>query len=242
METFLGALTLAAALWAQQAQAPFTPRSLSAFERGKVESLLRDKYPCLGCHQLRGTGGKIGPDLTGLRTRRSPGFVYAMITDPQRTVPGTIMPRVPLPAGAAEQLASYLVQGTGPAVPESPRSTAPAPAAAAPPADGASLYGRYCAACHGPDGRGDGPNAENLPVRPAALAAAAAMSGRPDDALFDTIFAGGLVMNRSNFMPPFGRTLAPVQIRALVRHIRALCGCEGPAWSRDGFRPGPADH
>jgi mono/diheme cytochrome c family protein len=58
------------------------------------------------------------------------------------------------------------------------------------------------------------------------------MSERSDDALFDTIFAGGYVMNRSNFMPPFGLTLSRDQIWSLVRYIRTLCACEGPAWSR----------
>jgi mono/diheme cytochrome c family protein len=59
------------------------------------------------------------------------------------------------------------------------------------------------------------------------------MSARPDDSLFDTIAAGGAVMNRSPRMPAFGATLTPAEIRALVRHIRSLCRCEGPAWSRN---------
>jgi mono/diheme cytochrome c family protein len=40
-------------------------------------------------------------------------------------------------------------------------------------------------------------------------------------------------MNRSPRMPAFGATLSSAEIRALVRHIRALCRCEGPAWSRN---------
>jgi mono/diheme cytochrome c family protein len=59
------------------------------------------------------------------------------------------------------------------------------------------------------------------------------MSTRSDDALFDAISAGGYVMNRSNRMPPFGQTLTREQIWGLVRQLRVLCGCEGPAWSRD---------
>jgi hypothetical protein len=39
-------------------------------------------------------------------------------------------------------------------------------------------------------------------------------------------------MNRSPRMPAFGATLSAAEIRALVRHIRTLCRCEGPAWSR----------
>jgi hypothetical protein len=59
------------------------------------------------------------------------------------------------------------------------------------------------------------------------------MSRRSDDALFDTIFAGGYIMNRSNLMPPFGETLSREQIWLLVRHIRTLCRCQGPEWARD---------
>jgi mono/diheme cytochrome c family protein len=60
------------------------------------------------------------------------------------------------------------------------------------------------------------------------------MSTRSDDALYDTIAGGGAIMNRSPRMPAYGTTLSPVQIRALVRHIRSLCGCQGPSWSTDG--------
>jgi mono/diheme cytochrome c family protein len=63
------------------------------------------------------------------------------------------------------------------------------------------------------------------------------MSARPDDALYDTIAGGGAIMNRSARMPAFGTTLSPAQIRALVRHIRTLCRCTGPAWSSDGSAP-----
>lgn len=234
MVTFCLALTVAAAMPQPQVPPvrPFTPRPLSVFERRKVESLLHDRYPCLGCHQLRGAGGRIGPDLTDVRARRSAAYVFEMITDPQRTVPGTAMPLVPMAPGTAELIANYLLQGTGQAATEPARRPAPPPGAAWP-GDPPALYGRLCAACHGATGQGDGPNAASLPVRPAALASAGDMSRRSDDALFDTIFAGGFVMNRSNFMPPFGKTLTRDQIWGLVRHIRSLCRCEGPSWSRD---------
>jgi mono/diheme cytochrome c family protein len=107
------------------------------------------------------------------------------------------------------------------------------PRAASTPPDGAILYTRWCAACHGFTGRGNGPNAANLPVKPAAHSSKEAMSARPDDSLYDVIAAGGAVMNRSPRMPGFGATLSAAEIRSLVRHIRSLCACEGPAWSRN---------
>jgi mono/diheme cytochrome c family protein len=58
------------------------------------------------------------------------------------------------------------------------------------------------------------------------------MSRRSDDALYDAIAAGGRIMGRSPRMPPFGETLSPREIRALVAHLRELCACAGPEWSR----------
>ena len=113
-----------------------------------------------------------------------------------------------------------------------PAAATPAPADA----NAAALYRTWCAGCHGITGRGDGPNAKALPVPPARHADAATMSQRPDDTLYDTIDGGGAIMNRSARMPAFGGSLSPTQIRALVAHIRSLCRCVGPAWSRDGTR------
>lgn len=194
--------------------------------------MLRDRLPCLGCHKLNGEGGTIGPDLTTVRQRRSPGYITLMVADPQRVVPGSLMPRTAMPASTRDLVTRYLASLPGNADGPAPVSSAATPAPAGTP-DGAALYAKWCASCHGPEGRGDGPNAANLPVKPAAHASRKAMSARPDDSLFDTIAAGGAVMNRSPRMPAFGATLSSAEIRALVRHIRSLCRCEGPGWSRN---------
>ncbi|AMW06530.1 hypothetical protein GEMMAAP_03745 [Gemmatimonas phototrophica] len=103
--------------------------------------------------------------------------------------------------------------------------------------DGKTLYAQWCAGCHGATGKGDGPNAARLPVPPAKHGDGKAMSARSDDALFDTIEAGGAIMNKSHRMPAFGGSLTSLQIRALVQYIRTLCNCQPPAWSRDGLQP-----
>jgi mono/diheme cytochrome c family protein len=61
---------------------------------------------------------------------------------------------------------------------------APAPSKPVPPADagvhsvaGAYAYRTYCASCHGVDGRGDGPLAENLRFRPPDLTLVAKRNG-----------------------------------------------------------------
>jgi len=212
---------------------PFSafPRPLSAFDRAKAEWLIRNRLPCLGCHELGGQGGRIGPSLSVLR---SADYVSSMIRDPQRVVPGTIMPRVPMSQATLELIAGYLAQRE-PTNASPPLAPGPAMARQDSAAVGASaaLYARWCGPCHGIEGRGDGYNASYLPVRPTVHADSTYMSTRSDDALFDAIYAGGYVMNRSNRMPPFGQSLAREQIWSLVRYLRALCRCEGPTWARD---------
>ncbi len=233
----LPAVLLGLATLQTSATQEFRPRHLSPFAAAKAQALLRDRLPCLGCHQLNGAGGRIGPDLSNLGARRSPAFVLGMIVDPETTLPGTAMPKTPLGPATAELIASFLLDGGGrgrtggdgegraPGVAPGTRSNLPRNAQA--------LYVRYCAACHGERGRGDGYNAENLPVPPAPHADRSFMSRRTDDRLFDGIYAGGYVLGGSARMPPFGETLSRAEIRGLVRYLRELCRCQGPAWSRD---------
>ena len=220
----------------QQDSAPrqFTPRPLSPFARQQAQGYLRDRYPCLGCHQLNGEGGRIGPDLSGVGARRSPDYILRMIRDPQATVPGTVMPPMPMPADRAELLASYLAAADAQGRPGDTPVLGPAAGSARPvEGTGAELYARYCASCHGASGNGDGFNAEFLPVPPTRHADSSAMSLRPDDTLFDGIHAGGYILGRSHRMPAFGRMFSTRQIRSLVAHIRRLCRCEQPAWARN---------
>lgn len=201
--------------------------ALTPFARAKAETLIEDALPCLGCHALNGVGGKLAPDLTTVRERRDAAYIARVVSDPQGTVPGTLMPHTPMPAEWRTLVVRYL---GGSAL-----GTAARPRVATPPdSNGAVLYARFCTGCHGAQGNGDGPNAASLPVPPAKHASREAISLRPDDSLYDTIAGGGALMNRSPRMPAYGTTLSPAQIRALVRHIRTLCQCRGPSWSTDG--------
>src|SRR5690606_26534955 len=157
--------------------------------------------------------------------------IAAMVDDPQRTVPGSAMPKTTMLPATRDIIVRYLTSLPGEGTQGAPATAPPATISATD--DGVALYGWWCAGCHGAIGRGDGPNARHLPVRPTAHANATAMSARSDDVLFDTIAGGGAIMNRSPRMPAFGETLSDTQMRALVRYIRTLCKCEGPAWSRD---------
>jgi len=218
---------------AQSTSAPM-PKSrsrsatLTPFAREKARVLLRQNLSCLGCHQLGGEGGRLAPALDSVLARRDASYIAAIINDPARARPGAAMPRARMPANQRALITQFLGgKSTGdamdllaPGVGESAEVT--------------GIYQKWCAGCHGVTGQGDGPNAKFLPVRPSQHASASQMQQRTDDALFDTIFGGGVIMNRSARMPAFGESLNTMQIRALVRYIRTLCHCEGPRWSRDG--------
>jgi mono/diheme cytochrome c family protein len=156
-----------------------------------------------------------------------------MIEDPQHTVPGAIMPRVPMSQATLDLIVNYLASASKiPATTPVPQRPA-ASAGATDTASGVTTYTHYCVACHGTRGGGDGFNAPNLPKRPTVHADPKYMSTRTDDELFDAIAAGGYVMDRSNRMPPFGETLSRDQIWKLVQYLRELCRCQGPAWGRN---------
>ena len=237
-------LVLAAhALSAQGDAAPAATPALTAFARAKAETLLRDQLPCLGCHTLDRNGGKLAPELATVRrdaagvhrahgerpTGDRPGHAHAAHAHAARVA------HARHPVSRWERSSDGAGAGRVADVAGSSREAALRPVSSSP-ADstGAALYARYCTGCHGPQGKGDGPNARSLPVPPARHASKDAMSARPDDSLYDTIAGGGAIMNRSPRMPAYGTTLSPPQIRALVRHIRSLCQCAGPAWSTDG--------
>lgn len=212
---------------------PWEPLVLSPFAMRKAETLLRDRWSCVGCHQLGDDGGRIGPRLDGIRHRLRPGYVRAVIHDPGTLAPGTIMPASLEQPDRLDLIASFLLQRDAPwtggesvaGVPE------PLPADTTP---GAATYRAQCAPCHGVQGAGDGFNAPFLPVAPTAHGDSAAMSLRPDDTLYDGIHAGGRILGRSHLMPAFGASLDDRGKRSLVQYIRTLCRCQGPAWSRDG--------
>ena len=87
---------------------------------------------------------------------------------------------------------------------------------------GSVLFTKYCAVCHGQEGKGDGFNAFNLDPRPRDLSDSVAMKSLSDDQIYRTIAGGGRSVNKSPLMPAYGWTLNTQQVRYVAAYIRTL--------------------
>jgi mono/diheme cytochrome c family protein len=87
---------------------------------------------------------------------------------------------------------------------------------------GSILYSKYCAVCHGTEGKGDGFNAFNLDPRPRDFADSTYMAALSDDQLVRTVGGGGRSVNKSPLMPSYGWTMDPMEIRYVVSFIRTF--------------------
>lgn len=85
---------------------------------------------------------------------------------------------------------------------------------------GLNDYVRYCAFCHGGNGKGDGLNAFNISTRPRDFTDTIAMRGRTPVSIQKVIQNGGASNNLSNDMPPWGATLDSQSIAGLTEYIR----------------------
>ncbi|MFN8587390.1 MAG: c-type cytochrome [Candidatus Eisenbacteria bacterium] len=98
------------------------------------------------------------------------------------------------------------------------------------PADGRVLFVHHCVACHGSEGKGDGPFAakllETAKVQPRNLTDAVYFKDRKDSDLFATIALGGGHFKKAVQMPAWTQTLSPAQIKSLVAYVRSLSHTE----------------
>ena len=89
-------------------------------------------------------------------------------------------------------------------------------------AQGKKLYNSYCVGCHGDQGRGDGPAAAALPVKPANHTDGTVMNQLPDKFLMEIISKGGGAVGKSPVMPAWGGALNDKQIRDIIAYVRSL--------------------
>ena len=86
-------------------------------------------------------------------------------------------------------------------------------------------YKAYCWQCHGMQANGMGLNIRDMSVQPRDHTDKKSMSGRSDEELFKVIKEGGLAIDKSLLMPPWGDILNDGEIKDMVNYLRKRCGC-----------------
>jgi mono/diheme cytochrome c family protein len=192
---------------------------------------------CLGCHKVSGTGGDDGPDLSraGFKDPGQVSFEHVPgegnmknwmaehFRAPASVVVGSQMPPAPLPERDIQQLTYYTLSLRRRELRDQylpgDRIRAAKFGEREFTTDGATVYGAFCAGCHGQDGRGRRlPGLVSFPsiTNPDFLAIA------PDALLEQTVEQG----RPTRRMPGWLRTdgLRPEEVKAVVAHVRALGG------------------
>jgi len=134
-------------------------------------------------------------------------------------------------AGFALSVALVAAQGDGPAPPSQGNGrggwTIPAGAAETKSpltvnesvvAGGRRLFGNKCQRCHGPEGKGNGPDADPAHREEMNLTAAARAARNPDGVVFYKIWNG----RSSPKMPAFSDELSKEQAWAIVAYVQTL--------------------
>ncbi len=87
-------------------------------------------------------------------------------------------------------------------------------------------YKTYCWQCHGMNGDGRGINTLDMSVQPRDHTDAKGMKGISDAQMFKAIKEGGLAVQKSVLMPPWGSTFSDDEIKDLIQYLRRLCNCK----------------
>jgi len=88
---------------------------------------------------------------------------------------------------------------------------------------GRELNEQYCSRCHNPESTPERvSNFDNLEVKPHPFTEGDTLNKLSDADLTAIISHGGLALNKSPLMPPYGYTLAKSDIQALITYIRMI--------------------
>lgn len=94
-------------------------------------------------------------------------------------------------------------------------------------AKGKTVYETNCAACHGPEGKGDGVAAQALDPKPRDLSNAEFTSSVSNERLFKVINEGGQSVGLSPLMAAWGGILSEAEIWDVIAYIRQdVCKCK----------------
>ncbi|HEY2119482.1 MAG TPA: cytochrome c [Candidatus Acidoferrum sp.] len=99
---------------------------------------------------------------------------------------------------------------------------------------GKRIFYQYCVWCHA-DASPAGPsNRSNLTPQPPLLNDGEKLNQESDEFMQNIITLGGSALGKSAMMPPYGKTLSPAEIKAVIAFTRAIAQ---PAYQPPG-RPG----
>lgn len=85
------------------------------------------------------------------------------------------------------------------------------------------LAEKYCNSCHDPESSPERvSNYDNLQVKPHPFTEGDTLNKMSDTDLTAIIQHGGPALNRSALMPPYGDTLSPPDVRALIAYMRMV--------------------
>lgn len=195
---------------------------------------------CRGCHKVGGVGGDDGPDLTTAGNKDVGQLNFARVGGPRTlanwhkqhlrspatVVPGSNMPELGLAERQIEQLTFYLLSLRRRAYAENlwpkDRIRAERFGAREFATDGATLYGTFCAACHG--ARGEGMRYPNFASFP-SIANPDFLRLASDDFIREQIKRG----RPGRRMPAWGEQeggLREEEIGRLVGYIRGVGGVQ----------------
>ncbi len=202
---------------------------------------------CRGCHKIDGVGGDDGPELSRVG-QKDPGqldfthvrgehtlanWLSEHTRDPARVVPGSQMPKFGLSDDDVEMLTYYMLSLRRSDLPEAywpkDRILASRFGQREFSTDGATLYGTFCAACHGELGQG-----RRYPAMPPipAIGNADFLATARDGFLESTIWLG----RPGRRMPAFGEEaggLRREEVQAIIAHLRHQAGVNEPAKLHD---------
>lgn len=89
-------------------------------------------------------------------------------------------------------------------------------------AQGKRLFYQYCVWCHA-DSTPSGPsNRSNVTPAPALMNDGGVLNSLTDEEMRNIITLGGSAVGKSAMMPPYGRTLRPEEIEAVIAFTRAI--------------------
>lgn len=200
--------------------------------RGKAVAV---QLGCRGCHKISGVGGDVSIDLHQGATKHAADYDFSHIDgehslvnwhrehlrDPAKVAPGTTMPAYELEPGDEDALITYILSFRRPMI---PMELMPKPTILAHlqerrdfEADGKAIFGVFCAACHGRDGRGR--SVPSLGTYAPDLRNPATLSIVSDKTLRSMIEVGRQGRN----MPAWGREGANLQsseIQAIIEYLK----------------------